>query len=272
MSKLFIRASIFLFIFQFQLTNQNLIEDLKGYSFALRKKNKNTVKSESWNKYRLGDVFKHSSNLKDKACTFWPDSLACAYTKQTNKSCQFKSILNLVKSKRGAPRIMRKDVMILHVRTGDALIHRKNNSGDCWNVEEDCLTTNSDWRFAHSNRYFKSVLTVENLNTFKSVVIVTNPLHYTRTSDQRDAYLTEDMRYLKHITDFLKEKNQNITVYYKLPSKPDDDFIFLSSALHLVAGGGGFSYMSAANVLLRGGKVYGTLNHRFCRKQLLEFI
>ena len=244
-----------------------LIKNLNVYFSQLTDDYLTEFKLKNLNRYRLGDVFKHSGNVEAEVCTFWPKSVGCAYTRMTDKPCQFKVLVDGLRNSKFHKFLLRKDVMIVHVRTGDALIHRSNNSGDCWNHSEDCLGSGTDWVYAYTKEYYATHIKTTDLKLINTIVIVTNPLHWTRTRDERDQMLSEDMRYLKAITSFFKGLKKNVDIFYKFPAHPDDDFYFLSSARNFVVGGGGFSHMVAATVILRGGKVYGVLHPNFfCRE------
>ena len=250
-----------LFVSYFQVVHLTLTENITEYFHVLTRNFEKDFKHEKLNNYRIGDIFKHSGNTHNEVCKKWPKSLGCKYVKNTTEPCRFDKFINILNGYDHKHHHLRKDVMVVHVRTGDGLVHRKNNLGDCWNKQDDCHKN-----FSYTNHYYNKYL--KNINGIKTVVIVSNPLHYTRARDERDKTFTEDMRYLQSLTDFFNRKWSEIKIFYKLPGHPDEDLHFLSNARHFVIGGGGYSSLAATNVQLTGGKIYGILHPVFCIKKL----
>lgn len=213
-----------------------------------------------WNEYRIGDGI--AGWPGSPGCETFPRSIVCAYRRETD---EYNDIPALIRVLRKFPtREPGKTVAFVHVRIGDGLCYqndttcRGNRQGvpDCWNDDLDCwYDPNSITKqYAYSKLWYETVvLSLQRLGYVKTIVVIGDKRHWTRTPDPRNGDFSNDEKYLKHIAGFFESNGFQVIV--RDPGLPDEDFALLCFARVFVPGGGGYSSLISRVVTARGGLV-----------------
>jgi hypothetical protein len=215
--------------------------------------------SRSWNEYRIGDgiAMHHGA----PGCEAFPDSIVCAYLQHIDQPNNISALIKVL-GDRSTIRTNR-DVALVHARLGDGLCAmvdercRGNRSGvpDCWNDDKDCwLDVDISRQYAYSKYWYFSVVSELKKLQVKTIIIIGDKFHWTRTPDPRQGNFGVDEAYLDSMAHFFR--SSGFGVILQEPNLPDNDFIFLCSAQVFVRGGGGYSALVARVVETRGSVVF----------------
>jgi len=222
-----------------------------------------------WNDYRLSDSIGKYPDAP--GCDRYPESLACAYSKQTSSAYNVAILLQILQEWKESGKLLptselpQADEIVVHLRLGDALCAKHDFCGsaqpDCFQNSSDCFT-NDGHRYAYSKPDYEAVLELikekvgGSLDNWK-VVIVGNPYHWTRTTDPRQGDFSVDRKYVSDVKElFIKSGFPEVRVHGLDGFTPDEDFMYMTSARMLVLGGGGYSELCARVVSHAGGSIF----------------
>ena len=234
--------------------------------------------NESWSKYRIGDMFRHTNDEKggngSSAYPYhkenFPDSIATKYMEQSgftpyNHSVMMQIVNNktrkMMENEQGFHEIMQEinETIIMHLRTGDVI---DRSPFSAYEILSGHYLPHSDVR----NQKFQ-------LGTFEQMKKKQRPLVFYEKilKDLKKQHIKN--RNIIMITGFHKEDNhsrsidyiasvakylefQSYSVSIRINKSPDVDFVLMCNAKYFVQGNGGFSSVIADMVRLRGGKVF----------------
>ena len=233
----------------------DVIEDLKNTEWNSAN---SASTSRSWNEYRIGDgVAMHQGS---PGCDAFPGSIVCAYLEITDQPNNISALVEVLDGR--SIRRIDSDVALVHARLGDGLCAmvdkpcRGTRSGvpDCWNNDEECWFDASISRqYAYSKHWYFSVVSQLQKHRVKTVHIVGDKFHWTRTPDPRHGNFSVDEAYTQSMARFFRQSGFGVSIH--VPQLPDFDFVLLCSAQLFVQGGGGYSALVAHVVEHRGGVV-----------------
>jgi len=237
--------------------------------------------SVSWNDYRIGDGVIFGTLKKKKVCEQWPDSLLCEYLKRTSQKKNSTILADIVSqwnTSRG--RHTNKpctSTTVLHLRLGDGLCGRYDLGSwsgtrckgakvgttnaripSCWEKDTDCFVNQHKDFYAYPKNYYEPVATdlLESVGNVTRIVVVADPSHWTRNKDMRNGNFSIDYAYRDNVISFFRSKGFHNIKVRKDSSRPDEDFVFMSSAQNFVQGGGGYSELISSVVSANGGRVF----------------
>jgi hypothetical protein len=235
------------------------VEDSLPSSFCLAQQAVETKTFTRWNDYRIGDGI--SLRHDAPGCEMYPDSVVCAYSKETTKPND-KAALVKVLSRYSTRQNNSSTLAFLHVRLGDGLCAQvdplcrvSETKPDCWNNDADCWfdDNSATKQYAYSRRWYYNVVSALKLTQVSKIVVTGDKFHWTRTPDPRHNDFSVDDAYLANVAQYFR--SQGFSVCVKDQELPDIDFVILCSARVFVQGGGGYSALIAEVVQHRGGLV-----------------
>lgn len=215
------------------------------YDHALKQYTKPYNLYSGWERYRLGDMVRHTSwRNKESGEKFhkkvYPNSIATKYMQKTKKTNDIDTLLDIINNTPGekAPT----DVLVLHLRTGDVI---EDND-----IPVNIMLIDKKMKDNLSN-YIKQLsyfdILDKNMNTYglNKIIIVTGS-HMNKNVNHKKSTI-----YINCIKKFFEDLGK--TVILRLGKTPDDDVVFMSSASYFSPSGGGFSNVIKKIVIKRKG-------------------
>ena len=228
-----------------------------------------------WNGYRLADGVKgydRKISNKHDVCKRWPGSILCEYLKRTEQKKDISTLADIVRhwdiSGWGDLDKPSANTTVMHLRLGDGLCGRYDqarlncrtvNPGNrsCWDNDTDCFKSTNGLLYAYPKEYYEPVAQdlLKFLGNKTRIIVVADPSHWGRNKDMRNGDYSIDYAYRDNVVSFFRSKGF-VTQVRQHSGRPDDDFIYMSSAQNFVRGGGAFSTYIAEVVTANGGRVF----------------
>jgi hypothetical protein len=214
------------------LFNDSVSPDLLEKESQETKEIEKLIFNDSFNKYRLGDVFKWPLGETEKHhTTSFPGSIADAYIKQSTKTHDMDTLLRIVNERKDNS-IITPD-LVIHIRIGDIMCNM------LWRYGRECYS-------AYGNtKWWDNVIDIVKKENIKSIGIIAGA-HFKQC-------LGISARYLLNRKKFLENK-LNIPVTFYLGRSPDEDLVFGINAKYYISTGGGYGKLIGELVENNGGK------------------
>jgi len=217
--------------------------------------------------YRLGDFVKkkvYREELYPSYIEDYPNSIAVEYYKKTKKNNDLDVLLEIIKSRR--KQIPDSNALIIHMRIGDVIDSRPETVNEFLTKYVDYhLDDGTKHNYVKPLIYYKEIFEKKenDLKEIKEIILI-GGFHYEEDHSKSLFYaksLSEQIqRYFKKI--FRKNIKMTLEIKENESSEghdksADEDFIYMASAKHFIASGGGFSDLLANLILKQDGIVYG---------------
>jgi hypothetical protein len=222
----------------------------------------NLVKEPAdWNRYRIGDAIKFVPGAA--GCERYPDSIVCDYLQQTTRPMNIEVLRQVVRNRSQNATIPHPSDIVVHLRLGDGLcaekdpqcqLRNQSTTPDCWHYEQDCFRNSKQKLYAYPKEwYIRVVKELRYTTSARSMQVVSDSSHWTRSRDPRGKNQSHDDLYRQQFSSFMKEHGFHVNFQGK--GTPDQDFIYLCYAKVFVKGGGGYSGLVAELVTSNDGIV-----------------
>lgn len=195
--------------------------------------------------YRLSDAIfgNYKKHWTKKYHTKWyPNSLVGQYFRETDMFGNMDILTKIVMNNRPTLiQIPPKDAVVIHLRLGDA-IERCNYSVDEHLKQELPFTSHPGGKvWVHSKSYYdKKLMEFDNINK----IILVYGKHRAAKEDGFSSGLSKTTEYINKLVEHFKANRYQVDIHDS-NFDPDQDFLFLCFAQHLIAGGGsGYSNLA----------------------------
>lgn len=248
------------------------------------------VAAENWNDYEIGDgikrLWKYKGSRRYEVCERWPDSLLCEYFTRTDQANDISVLADIVDqwnntdASHGSSANKNKpsrNITVLHLRLGDGLCGKYDLGSqwdatrckgakvgvdtaripNCWENDTDCYVGREGVFYAYPKHHYVQVAAdlLESLGNSTRIVVVGDPSHWTRNEDMRNGDYSVDFAYRDSVVSFFRSKGFEVQTRCS-SGRPDDDFVYMSSAKNFIQGGGGYSKLVSDVVTANGGQVF----------------
>ena len=202
--------------------------------------------------YRLGDMIKggiYRSGAGGEAYhkANYPDSLAVAYMKETQKSDDYETLFKLIEGPKWKSKTPSQDfdhTLFIHLRVGDILDQSPFTVAEHLDRH---INNHNGVQYVRPLSFYEDIQT-KLPPTVTRVILVTG-FHTPEKSTNKS------LKYMRKINEFFEEKGY-ITSDPQIDNPPDEDFLLMSNAKFFARSGGGYSLLISEMVKKRNGIVY----------------